>query len=65
METKVEEESQYRSIPIKEQMITLKRILKYVKPYIKQFVIAIFLVILLAVINAVQPRIIQTLLMII
>lgn len=60
METKVEEESQYRSIPIKEQMITLKRILKYVKPYIKQFVIAIFLVILLAVINAVQPRIIQT-----
>ena len=43
----------------KEQMITLKEIIKYVKPYIKQFVIAIFLS-SCAVINAVQPRIIQT-----
>lgn len=60
METKIEEESQYRSIPIKEQMITLKRILKFVQPFIKQFMVAIFLVILLAVVNAVQPRIIQT-----
>src|SRR5699024_3041857 len=60
MENNVEEESQYRSIPIKEQMVTLKRILKFIKPYIKQFAAAIFLVIFLAVVNAVQPRIIQT-----
>lgn len=60
METKIEEEEKYRSIPIKEQMVTLKRILKFIKPHIKQFTIAILLVIFLAVINAIQPRVIQT-----
>lgn len=60
METKIEEEEKYRSIPIKEQMVTLKRILKFIKPHIKQFTIAILLVIFLAVVNAIQPRVIQT-----
>lgn len=60
METKIEEEEKYRSIPIKEQMATLKRILKFIKPHIKQFTIAILLVIFLAVVNAIQPRVIQT-----
>jgi len=60
METKAEEELQYRSIPIKEQMATLKRILKFIKPHIKQFAIAVLLVVFLAIVNAIQPRIIQT-----
>lgn len=59
METKLEEEK-YRSIPVKEQMDTLKRILKFTKPHIKQFTIAIILVIFLAVVNVIQPRVIQT-----
>lgn len=54
------EEEKSRSVPIKEQMHTLRRILKFTKPYLKQFVIAILLVIVLAVINAAQPRVIQT-----
>ena len=49
-----------RSIPVKEQMHVLRRIVKYTKPYLKQFAIAILLVVLLAVVNAVQPRVIQT-----
>lgn len=48
-----------RSVPIKEQMQTLKRILKFTKPYLKQFATAVLLVIVLAVINAAQPRVIQ------
>ncbi len=56
----IENENKYRSIPIKEQMSTLKRILKFTKPYLKNFAIAILLVIALAVVNAAQPRVIQT-----
>lgn len=54
------EEEKSRSVPIKEQMHTLRRVLKFTKPYLKQFAIAILLVIVLAVINAAQPRVIQT-----
>ncbi len=56
--TNVEEEA--RSIPVKEQMHVLRRIIKFTKPYLKQFVTAVLLVILLAVVNALQPRVIQT-----
>lgn len=55
----VEEEPKYRSIPIKEQLSILKRILKFTKPYAKQFTIAIVLVLFLAVVNVLQPRVIQ------
>lgn len=47
------------SVPFKEQMHILKRILKYTKPYLNLFLIAIFFVIVLAVVNAVMPRVIQ------
>ena len=56
----VEQENKYRSIPFKEQMVTLKRILKYTKPYLKNFTFAILLVIALAVVNVAQPRVVQT-----
>lgn len=56
----IESENKYRSIPVKEQMRTLKRILKFTKPYLKNFAIAILLVIALAIVNAAQPRVIQT-----
>lgn len=56
----VENENKYRSIPVKEQMGTLKRILKFTKPHLKSFVTAILLVIVLAVVNATQPRVVQT-----
>lgn len=60
MEESVDEESKSRSVPFKEQMHILKRILKYTKPYLKQFLTAIFFVVILAVINAIMPRVIQT-----
>ena len=56
----VEQENKYRSIPLKEQISTLKRILKFTKPYLKNFTVAILLVIALAIVNAAQPRVIQT-----
>ena len=56
----VEENNKYRSIPVKEQMGTLKRILQFTKPYLKNFAIAILLFIALAVVIASQPRIVQT-----
>ena len=56
----VEQENKYRSIPFKEQMVTLKRILKFTKPYLKNFILAILLVIALAVVNVAQPRVVQT-----
>lgn len=56
----VEQENKYRSIPFKEQMVTLKRILKFTKPYLKNFIFAILLVIALAVVNVAQPRVVQT-----
>lgn len=59
MATDVQTEEKSRSIPIKEQMHTLKRIVKFTRPYIKQFTVAILLVILLAVLNVIQPRVIQ------
>ena len=59
MAENIETESKYRSIPIKEQMSILKRILKFTKPYAKQFIIAIVLVLFLAIVNALQPRVIQ------
>lgn len=56
----IDEELKSRSVPFKEQMNILKRILKYTKPYIKQFLTAILFVIFLAVINATMPRVVQT-----
>lgn len=48
-----------RSIPFKQQMHILKRILKFAHPYRKEFTAAIIFSILLAIINAILPRIIQ------
>ncbi len=59
MAENVDEELKSRSVPFKEQMNILKRILKYTKPYIRQFMAAVLLVIFLAVVNAILPRVIQ------
>lgn len=59
MSTEVKKEEKSRSIPIKDQLITLKRIVKFTRPYIKQFTVAILLVIILAILNVIQPRVIQ------
>jgi len=48
-----------RSIPFKEQMHILKRIMAFGKPYKKQFAIAIFFSVALAISTAALPRIIQ------
>lgn len=56
----IDEELKSASVPFKEQMHILKRILKYTKPYLKQFLTAILFVIFLAVINATMPRVVQT-----
>jgi len=48
-----------RSIPFKEQMTILKRILSYASPFKKQFMVAIGFSLALAVTNAILPRIIQ------
>lgn len=48
-----------RSIPFKQQMHILKRILKFAEPYKKEFAVAIVLSVTLAIINAILPRIIQ------
>ncbi|GEQ32704.1 ABC transporter ATP-binding protein [Marinilactibacillus psychrotolerans] len=48
-----------RSIPFKQQMHILRRILKFAHPYRKEFTVAIIFSILLAIINAILPRIIQ------
>lgn len=59
MATDVQKEKKSRSIPIKEQMHTLKRIVRFTRPYVKQFTIAILLVVILAILNVIQPRVIQ------
>ena len=59
MAESVDEKLKSRSVPFKEQMQILKRVVKYTKPYIKEFLTAIFFVILLAVVNATMPRVIQ------
>src|SRR5690554_4334085 len=48
-----------RSIPFKEQMVVLKRILKFGKPYKKQFALAIVFSLALAISTAALPRILQ------
>lgn len=48
-----------RSIPFKEQMVVLKRILKFGKPYRKQFALAIVFSLALAISTAALPRILQ------
>lgn len=60
MAESMDKELKSPSVPFKEQMHILKRILKYTKPYIMQFMTAIFFVVFLAVINAVMPRVVQT-----
>lgn len=54
-----EELTKNRTIPFREQMKVLKRILGFAKPYKKQFAIAIFFSVSLALTNAALPRIIQ------
>lgn len=54
-----QELSKRRSIPFNEQMVILKRILKFAKPYRNEFILAIFFSVALAVTNAALPRIIQ------
>lgn len=60
MAENIDQRSQYRSIPMKEQVTTLKRIIQFTRPFAKQFLAAIVLVLVLAVVNAAQPRVIQT-----
>jgi len=48
-----------RSIPFKEQMTILKRILKFGEPHKKQFAVAIFFSVALAISTAALPRIVQ------
>ncbi|MDN6326925.1 MAG: ABC transporter ATP-binding protein/permease, partial [Alkalibacterium sp.] len=48
-----------RSIPFKEQMHVLKRIMAFGKPYKNQFALAIFFSVALAISTAALPRIIQ------
>lgn len=59
-EEHLEEDIKSRSVPFKEQMKILSRIIKYTKPYLKQYLAAILFIILLALINATLPRVIQT-----
>src|SRR5690625_3023492 len=59
MAADLQTEEKSRSIPMKEQMHILFRIIKFTRPYIKQFAVAILLVIALAVLSAIQPRVIQ------
>ncbi|WP_028273597.1 ABC transporter ATP-binding protein [Atopococcus tabaci] len=54
-----QKQTNYHSIPLKEQATVLKRIISFSGPYKWQFFWGIFFGILLAVINAVLPRIIQ------
>lgn len=50
-----------KSIPVKEQFHTLKRISTFTKPYLGTFFIAIIFAGLLAITNAILPRIVQVL----
>ncbi len=59
MAVDLETEEKSRSIPMKEQLHILKRIIKFTRPYMKQFTVAILLVVTLAILNAIQPRVIQ------
>lgn len=54
-----QELSKRRTIPFKEQMHILKRILKFALPYKNEFMLAIVFSVALAVTNAALPRIIQ------
>lgn len=50
-----------KSIPVKEQVTIVKRLLTYTKPFKTQFSVAIFLAVVLSVINIFMPKIIQVL----
>lgn len=50
-----------KSIPVKEQVTIVKRLLKYTKPFKKQYAMAISLAVVLSVINIFMPKIIQLL----
>lgn len=58
MEEKYESEWT-KSIPLKEQVTIVKRLLKFAKPFRRTFLSAIFFALVLAVINIILPRIIQ------
>lgn len=49
------------AIPMKEQLLIVKRLLGYAKPFKNQFIIAIVLSIVLSIINIMMPKIIQIL----
>ena len=50
-----------KSIPVKEQVTIVRRLLQYAKPFRMTFGLAIAFAFILSIINAVLPRIIQTL----
>lgn len=50
-----------KSIPVKEQVTIVKRLLTYTKPFKKQYAVAISLAVVLSVINIFMPKIIQLL----
>lgn len=54
-----QELAQDRTIPFKQQITILKRIIRFAEPYKKQFAAAIFFSVMLAITNAALPRIIQ------
>jgi ATP-binding cassette subfamily B protein len=54
-----QELAQDRTIPFKQQVTILKRIIRFAEPYKKQFAVAIFFSVMLAITNAALPRIIQ------
>ncbi|EXJ24146.1 Lipid A export ATP-binding/permease protein MsbA [Alkalibacterium sp. AK22] len=54
-----QELSKRRTIPFKEQMHILKRILRFARPYKNEFMLAIVFSVALAITNAALPRIIQ------
>ncbi|GGC86245.1 ABC transporter ATP-binding protein [Enterococcus wangshanyuanii] len=58
MEEKYESEWT-KSIPLKEQVTIVKRLLKFAKPFRRTFLSAIFFALILSVINIILPRIIQ------
>ncbi|WP_314064142.1 ABC transporter ATP-binding protein [uncultured Vagococcus sp.] len=50
-----------KSMPVKEQVTIVKRLLKYTNPFKKQYAVAISLAVILSVINIFMPKIIQVL----
>ncbi len=50
-----------KSIPLKEQLTIIRRLLTYAKPFRRTFMVAILFAFLLSVVNILLPRVLQTL----